>query len=737
MTPRPESERVESPLDIAVVGVGGYYPGSTDMAGLWETLRTGADRVVEIPKDRWDWRTHYDERRGRDRKSYGKWGAFLDDVAGFDAPFFDVLPSDAEIMDPQERLFLEVVWSLLEETGYLGTASHEKSTGVFVGLMYETYGRIAATGWNTGQLTSADSTAWRLANMVSYQCDFQGPSYAVGSACSSSLTAVHLACQSIRSGECRMAVAGGANLILHPAHLAGLASRSMLSPEGRCRAFDAGANGFVPGEGVGAVLLKSLADAEADNDDIWGVIKASFVNSAGRRSGFTVPNPTAQADLITEAIRRAGMAPQSIGYVEAHGTGTKLGDPLETAGLNAALALGANGTENGTAGRPRCAIGSVKANIGHLEGAAGIAGLTKLLLQLRHRQIAPCVHLDKVNPMIDTGSGRFYFPTELTEWTSEPDTPRRGGVSSFGSGGAGAHVIVEEYPDERRRSGATADADGEEDVFLLSARTRPQLRIIAERTAELLARADAPGLRALTYMAALRRKEMPVRLTVLARNTEEVLAGLRSFVRGDDAPRVCHGTAVPHHADGGNREPVVAGSREYRELAHLARLWTQGSVIDWSPLWPGPRPFPVTLPRYPFAKQRYWIPIAQELEPVPSPSPSVTVASGAAPSDRAPTEEPASSRLAIERELRSLATRFLRVPEREIDVDMDLVMLGFDSISLVQLVGELLDTYEIDLDEAVDAVLSDHLSLTALADHVERATAAGHVPATEPELGER
>ncbi len=464
------------------------------MAGFWETLRTGADRVAEIPKVRWDWRIHYDGRRGRGQKSYGKWGAFLDDVAGFDAAFFDVLPSDAEIMDPQERLFLEVAWNLLDGTGYLGTATHEKSTGVFVGLMYETYGRIGASGWNRGQLTSADSTAWRLANMVSYQFDFQGPSYAVGSACSSSLTAVHLACESIRRGECRMAIAGGANLILHPAHLAGLSSRSMLSPDGRCRAFDAGANGFVPGEGVGAVLLKPLADAEADNDEIWGVIKASFVNSAGHRSGFTVPNPTAQADLITETIRRAGIAPESIGYIEAHGTGTRLGDPIEVAGIKAALASGGtDGNENGTAERSRCAIGSVKANIGHLEGAAGIAGLTKLLLQLRHRQITPCVHLDKVNPMIDTGSGRFYFPTELTEWTSEPNTPRRGGVSSFGSGGAGAHVIVEEYSDGRRRSGATADADGEEDLFLLSARTLPQLRILAERTAELLARADAPG----------------------------------------------------------------------------------------------------------------------------------------------------------------------------------------------------------------------------------------------------
>jgi acyl transferase domain-containing protein len=653
----------------------------------------------------------------------------LDDVTGFDAEFFGILPSAAEILDPQARLFLENAWNLLEETGYLGVASHETSTGVFVGVMYDTYGRIGATAWSKGRLAGADSASWLLANLVSYQFDFQGPSYAVSSACSSSLTAVHLACESIRRGECRMAIAGGANLILHPAHLASLAAKSMLSPDGRCKAFDARANGFVPGEGVGAVLLKPLAAAEADNDRIWGVIKATFVNAAGRTSGFAVPNPVAQADLIAEAVRRAGIAPETIGYVEAHGTGTALGDPIEMAGIKAALAGCADGDGNGGKERPRCAVGSVKANIGHLEGAAGIAGLTKLLLQLKHGQIAPCINLGTVNPMIDTGSGQFYFPGELTEWASEPGVPRRGGVSSFGAGGAGAHVIVEEYRGERPAADATAAASGEEELFLLSARTPQQLRVLAERTADLLTRADAPGLRSLAYMSALRRKEMPVRLAVLARNNEELRSGLRAFLDESASPRVCSGTATAGNAPGKDAVPVTAATREFQHLQRLARLWIQGTPVDWTSLWPGPRPLPVAMPPYPFARKRYWIPAEDQPEPIPpQPEPAPPQAQPAPPQlqPAEPAASPASSaapvplRLAIERELCRIATRFLQVAEQEVDTDTDLVELGFDSMSLIQLVGELVEKYDIDLDAAVDAVLLEHLSLTALAGYVEK-----------------
>jgi acyl transferase domain-containing protein len=716
MTPHAVARPVASTTDIAVIGVSGYYPGSTDMDGFWETLRSGADRVTEIPADRWDWRPYYDRHRGQDQKSYGKWGAFLDEVEGFDAEFFDILPSAAEIMDPQERLFLETAWNLLEETGYLGAATHETSTGVFVGVMYETYGRIGATAWSKGRLAGADSAPWLLANQVSYQFDFQGPSYAVSSACSSSLTAVHLACDSLRHGECRMAIAGGANLILHPAHLAALAAKNMLSPDGRCKAFDARANGFVPGEGVGAVLLKPLAAAEAENDRIWGVIKASFVNAAGRTSGFTVPNPAAQADLIAEAIRRAGIEPETISYVEAHGTGTTLGDPIEMAGIKAALARGAGG--DARAERQRCAVGSVKANIGHLEGAAGIAGLTKLLLQLKHRQIAPCINLDKVNPMIDTGAGRLYFPSELMEWTTDHGVPRRGGVSSFGAGGAGAHLIVEEYVRERPSVEATADADGDGDLFLLSARTPQQLLTLAERTADLLGRADAPGLRSLACMSAVRRKEMPVRLAVLASTNEELRSGLHAFLDDRASPRVCYGTAAPGHALDKDAVPVIAATRQRGHLPELARMWTQGALVDWTPLWPDPRPLPVALPPYPFARKRYWIPAEDQRE-------SASAQAGPAQPDeqvggRAPASAPAPLRLTIERELRSIATRFLRVAEQEVDADTDLVELGFDSISLVQLVGELVEEYEIDVDAAVDAVLFEHLSLGALAGHIEQ-----------------
>lgn len=736
--------------DIAVIGVSGCYPGSPDVDAFWDTLRTGADRVTEVPEDRWDWRRYYDPRRGQAQKTYGKWGAFLEDVRGFDADFFNILPGSAAEMDPQERLFLETAWNLLEDTGYLGVTTHEKSTGVFVGAMYDTYGRMGATGWPAGRLVGPDAQPWILANRVSYQFDLQGPSLAVNSACSSSLTAVHLACESLRREECRMAIAGGVNLILHPAHLAGLAAMNMLAADGRCKVFDADADGFVPGEGVGAVLLKPLEAALADNDRIWGVIKASFVNTAGRTSGFTVPSSVAQADLVTEALRRAGVPPATISYVEAHGTGTELGDPIELAGLTAALqGTGTDGVSDG----PRCAVGSVKANIGHLEGASGIAGLTKVLLQLRHRQIAPSIHLEKINPKIETSSGYFSFPVELTEWTTEPGVPLRAGVSAFGAGGANAHVIVEEYRTPSAGSvptsgGATTD---DSNVFLLSARTPGQLATLADRTARLLT-ADPPPWQALAHTSQIGRKEMPVRLAVVADGVDELLAGLTSFLCGEPAPTVCQGTVAPDDVnvlslDGEEGAAYLAALTMNRRLLSLARLWTQGAPVDWSRLWPGPRPARVPLPAYPFDRKHYWVG-AMEEPLVPTDltpdggTPARTAATPAvselpapanpaeAPEAGVAEEQPSPLRLAIERELRLIATAYLLVDEPEVDMDTDLLDLGFDSISLVGLIGQLCDTYGVDVDAVI---VFDHPSLRALASYMEtehHGPAASHHAAT-------
>ncbi|TMM37903.1 MAG: SDR family NAD(P)-dependent oxidoreductase, partial [Actinobacteria bacterium] len=580
--------------DIAVVGVVGRYPGAADLDEFWHMLADGRTGVTEVPAHRWDWRTHFDPEKGRAQRTYSRWGGFLDGIDEFDPGFFGILPRDAENIDPQERLFLETAWNLLEQTGYLGEHTREPDTGVFVGTMYGSYGQLAAAGWAHGQLAGATSAYWSIANRVSYFLDLRGPSFAVDSACSSSLLAVHLASESIRRGECRMAIAGGVNVILHPAHFVALSGLNMLSADGRCKVFDARADGFVPGEGVGAVLLKPLSRAVADGDRIWGVIRSGFANAGGKTGGYTVPNPNAQAALVAEAVRRAGVDPATIGYVEAHGTGTELGDPIELAGLSRALGAG-------TPGGVRCAIGSVKANVGHLEGAAGIAGLTKVLLQLRHGQLAPCANLDEVNPKIELNPDRCYLPTSLTAWprADGPDgpVPRRAGVSSFGAGGANVHLVVEEYADAE--SPRPAAPLGTERVFVLSARTRDQLAAFADRVARFLVGPAGAmvDLDALCYTSQVGRRELAERLAVPVRDTAALAAALAAFAGGTTPEWLCTGTAARSDA------PVDRSASP----ADIAARWVRGAAVDWPALWPAPVPRRIPFPTYPFERKRYWM----------------------------------------------------------------------------------------------------------------------------------
>ncbi|MBB5953773.1 acyl transferase domain-containing protein/pimeloyl-ACP methyl ester carboxylesterase/nucleoside-diphosphate-sugar epimerase/SAM-dependent methyltransferase [Saccharothrix tamanrassetensis] len=581
-------ERVPESDGIAVVGLTGRYPGARDVDEFWRNLVSGTSSITEVPPDRWDWREHFDPRKGRPQRSYSRWGGFLEDVDRFDPAFFGILPRDAAAIDPQERLFLETAWLLLEDAGYLGSA-RERDTGVFVGTMYGSYGRIAAAqGWPRGRFTDGHSAYWSIANRVSYALDLTGPSFAVDSACSSSLTAVHLACESLRRGECSMAIAGGVNLVLHPAHLIALSSMTMLAQDDACKVFDERADGFVPGEGVGAVLLKPLAAAVRDGDRIRGVIRGGFVNAGGKTAGYTVPNPSAQAELVVRALAAAGVAPGDVGYVEAHGTGTALGDPIEISGLRKALP------------DARCAIGSVKANIGHLEGAAGIAGLTKVLLQLEHGTIAPCANLDTVNPRIDLPP-TFSLPTSATPWAS----PRLAGVSSFGAGGANAHLVVEEFSAVPREI-----PDQGEQVVLLSARTPAQLRTLASDVADFVEE-RSPSLASLAYTTQVGRAELAHRLAVVVSDVGELVRRLRS---GDVVDGTV-GAQSPERAlfDGDDGAELVGGLLERRRLDKLAALWVLGVPVEWARLWPV-RPERVTLPPYPFERQRLWLP-----EPVAEP----------------------------------------------------------------------------------------------------------------------
>jgi acyl transferase domain-containing protein/acyl carrier protein/SAM-dependent methyltransferase len=573
----------DTDTEIAVIGLAGRYPGARDLNEFWANLRAGRNCVTEVPRDRWD---RWDGRSGA---ASTRWGGFLDDIGAFDSLFFRISPAEAETMDPQERLFLETAYSAIEDAGHTpATLSPSRRVGVFVGVMNGNY----PTGANF----------WSVANRASYTLDFCGPSFAVDSACSSSLTAIHLAVQSIRSGDCDCAVAGGVNLIVAPVHLHRLEALGMLSAGERCRAFGAGADGFVDAEGVGAAILKPLTAAVRDGDVIHGVIRASGVNAGGRTGGYTVPNPRAQAELVARTLARAGCDPAEVSYVEAHGTGTALGDPIEVAGLTRAFGA--------AAGRGYCALGSVKSNIGHCESAAGIAGLTKVLLQLRHGELVPSLHAEVPNPEIDFADTPFVVQRRLGPW-ARPTHPAGGAtrtgarvaaVSSFGAGGANAHLVVAEYLPEDEPVEVGAAPSGPWPV-VLSARTEEALRERAWALVQAVdaGRLDGAGVCDISHTLRAGREAMRVRLGFLARTRDELAAVLRAYLAGQDSCHYHHGTV-----GAGSEEPYPARARP-GDLEALVRHWVGGGAVDWPEPGSGRCPRRVPLPTYPFAGPVHWI----------------------------------------------------------------------------------------------------------------------------------
>ncbi|MEU7141074.1 beta-ketoacyl synthase N-terminal-like domain-containing protein [Nocardia sp. NPDC046473] len=431
---------------IAVIGFDGRFPGADSVPEFWRNLCDGVDSVAEIPLDRWDHAEYFDPQRNVPGKVYSKWGGFLSDVDLFDAAAFGIAPVEAAFMDPQERLFLEATRGCLEVAGYSReriAAEHDNEVGVYVGASFNNYQLVQHEAAGADSYVPINSQTYAVANRVSYLNDFRGPSLTLDTACSSSLYALHLACESLRRGECSLAVAGGVNLTLHPSKYQMLAQYQFLSSDGRCRAFGAGGDGYVPAEAVGAFLLKPLADAVCDGDRVYGVIQGSALTHGGRTNGFTVPSPAAHATAIERALRQARWTPDTITCFEAHGTGTRLGDPVEIAAIRSAF-------ETATPRRRQCAIGSVKSNIGHAEAAAGVAQLAKVLLQLQNRTLVPSLlHAERTNPAIDFTNSPVYVQRTLEDWDPAQmgagATPRRAGLSSIGAGGTNVHVLIEEY----------------------------------------------------------------------------------------------------------------------------------------------------------------------------------------------------------------------------------------------------------------------------------------------------
>lgn len=463
--------------DIAIIGLSGKYPMADNLKEFWMNLKNGTDCITEIPSDRWDYKKYFDSDKQKKGKTYTKWGGFINDIDKFDPLFFKISPKEAELLDPQERLFLETAWSTIEDAGYTSNRLSKSKVGVYVGVMW---GQYQLYGTNEQLLEKTNSNYASIANRVSYILNFHGPSMAIDTMCSSSLTAIKLAYDSLIKGEIDYALAGGVNIASHPNKYFLISQGKFGSTDGRCRSFGEGGDGYVPGEGVGAVLLKPLSKAIKDGDNIYGVIKAGTLNHGGKTNGYTVPSPILQADLITNAIKEAAIDPRSISYMEAHGTGTALGDPIEIAGINKAFS-------NFTNDKKFCAIGSIKSNIGHLESAAGIAALTKVLLQMKHKLIAPSLHSNTLNSRIDFNNSPVFVQKQLKDWENPviregnefTRYPRRAGVSSFGAGGSNAFLLIEEYnPYSRENDSALLK---EKKLIILSAKNKERLKIYANK----------------------------------------------------------------------------------------------------------------------------------------------------------------------------------------------------------------------------------------------------------------
>ncbi len=597
--------------DVAIVGIAGRYPQARNLREFWHNLKSGRDCITEIPSERWDHASLFHPARNQPGKSYSKWGGFLSDVDRFDALFFSISPREAELIDPQERLFIETVWETIEDAGYSKDEIARRRVGVYVGAMWGQYELYGATSAGRGVPSSSFAS---IANRVSYFFNFQGPSLALDTMCSSSLTAIHLACEAVRKGEIDVAVAGGVNVTIHPQKYLSLSQGNFASTDGRCRAFGDGGDGYVPGEGVGAVLLKPLRQALADGDQIHAVIKGSAINHGGKTNGYTVPNPVAQAELIVDALNKARVDPATIGYVETHGTGTSLGDPIEINGLVRAFEAAAG--EGAARAKASCAIGSVKSNIGHLESAAGIASVTKALLQLKHRQLVPSLHAQQLNPHIDFAHTPFHVQRELQDWTVPPGAARRVAVSSFGAGGSNAHLILEEFVDTR----APAPRHDRPEIFVLSAKTRDRLCEAVSRAIEFLQDTPETALTDIAFTSQVGRTPMSERLAVVAASAAAVKDKLQRWL-AEASSKPSGAVEIEDVHEGNAREASKAGALlegdagrmfvammvEQRDLARLSRLWVSGVEVDWAALHGMDRPRRVSLPTYPFLRERHWI----------------------------------------------------------------------------------------------------------------------------------
>jgi acyl transferase domain-containing protein/acyl carrier protein len=537
---------------IAIVGIGCRFPRGNSPDEFWQTLRDGVDAISEVPGDRWSWKDYHDSDPSAPGKITSRWGGFIDSVDGFDAPFFGISPREAAHLDPQQRLFLEVAYEALDDAGLVRARIMGERVGVFVGSYHNDYALAQYAALDAIDAYSGTGTSHSiLANRLSYLLDLRGPSVSVDTACSSSLVAMHLACESLRYGESDIAVVGAVTLMLTPAMSIGLSKWGFLAEDGRCKTFDVRANGFVRGEGAGAIVLKRLGEALAAGDPIHGLVRGSAVNQDGRTSVLTAPSGLAQQAVVRAALANGAVSPDKISYFEAHGTGTALGDPIEVEAL--AEVIGERAPDK------RVVLGAVKTNIGHLEAAAGIAGIIKVLLAMRHEVIPANLHFTALNPNIGSAADRFEIPTASRPWPRNA-LPRIAGVSSFGFGGTNAHVVLEEAPistpgrtmprlpadssPARNTANEQYNAPPVAAILVISAQTDKALEALASSYGEQL-RANPDAVADVCHSAALHRDHLDCRAALVGGGAKSLVEGLDAIARGKPPLNGARGRRTP------------------------------------------------------------------------------------------------------------------------------------------------------------------------------------------------
>ncbi|WP_394296622.1 beta-ketoacyl synthase N-terminal-like domain-containing protein [Nocardiopsis halotolerans] len=749
--PRPGHEERRGPGrdgDIAVIGVSGRYPQAEDLDEFWSNLRSGRDCVTEVPADRWKHDELYSPERGVPGKAYGRWGAFLDGVDRFDPLFFGISPREAEVMDPQQRLFLETAWRLLEGSGLTQERlerRYGRRVGVYVGSMYQMY---QADDEDVVRSAMTSATSYNLiANRVSHAFGLEGPSLAVDSMCSSSLMAVHLACADLRRGESTLAIAGGVNLTLHPNKYLSLSQAEMLGSHPGSRSFRDG-DGYLPAEGVGAVLLKPLTEALRDGDTIHAVIRGSASLHGGGANQFMRPSYGTQVNVLRRALEQAEVEPESIGYVEAAANGASLSDLVEVRALREVFS---GVTEP-------VALGSVKSNLGHPEAASGIAQLSKVVLQLRHAELAPLVEVGRANPDLGLEGGPLRLCEGPSSWEPRRSggdgaagaPPRRALINSVGAGGSYVSMVVEAPPETGDVSQEDHGDAAERQLVVLSAKDTDRLRATARRLLDLTGDGAArPSLRDLAHTLQSGRDHLPERLAVVVDSLDELRAVLGRHL--DTGPEDAGSDAGLHtgnaERDAGPVRAVVSGAAGEvflsalvadRELDRLAALWTCGARIPWDGLHRGRAPRTLSLPTTAFQRGSYWV--GRTWHPRTEGDGAARPVPGEPPAP--PTPDEPSGEVDLRRYLESFFGEALGLAPGDLPFDGDLQSVGADSILWVRLrraldadLGLRLSAREIAESPTLERVLARLEDKRAERSEAPTAPDAAEVPPSSAEPG--